>query len=184
MQLRGDQLGAHLDKVGSGLRPVYVIHGDDPLLTQEAGDALRQAARAAGYTDRQVHTVSGAHFDWSAVQSAAGAMSLFADRQIIELRIPSGKPGKEGSVALQQLAESLADSDGTLLLVLLPRLDKATKTGAWFGALESYGVTIPVDPIERATLPPWIARRPSESESVRPVSCSNCTIVVPLSALV
>ena len=73
MHLRPDQLTQHLDKSGGRLRPVYVIHGDDPLLTQEAGDVLRQAARAAGHTDRQVHTVSGAHFDWSAVLASARA---------------------------------------------------------------------------------------------------------------
>jgi DNA polymerase-3 subunit delta len=105
MQLAPAQLTAHLQK---GLRSVYTVHGDEALLQQEAADAIRATARAQGFSERQVFAVAGAHFDWSAVQSAAGAMSLFADRQIIELRIPSGKPGKEGSVALQQLAESLA----------------------------------------------------------------------------
>jgi len=156
MQLAPAQLTAQLQK---GLRSIYTVFGDEALLQQEAADAIRAAARAQGYTERQVFAVAGAHFDWGAVQAAAGAMSLFADRQIIELRIPSGKPGKEGSVALQQLAESLADSDGTLLLVLLPRLDKATRTSAWFSALDNHGVSVAVETLERAALPVWIAKR-------------------------
>jgi DNA polymerase III delta subunit len=90
----------------AGLRPLYTLHGDEPLLVQEAADAIRAAARTQGYTERTVHTVAGAHFDWSAVLAAGGSLSLFADKQIVEIRIPSGKPGKDGSTALQQLAES------------------------------------------------------------------------------
>ena len=106
MQLRLDQLSAHLSKGAGALKPVYTLYGDEPLLAQEAGDAIRTAARAAGFTERQVHTVSGAHFDWSGLLSAASEMSLFGDKQIIEIRIPSGKPGKEGSQALQQYCEA------------------------------------------------------------------------------
>ncbi|MFT2526191.1 hypothetical protein ACMWQA_27475, partial [Escherichia coli] len=75
--------------------------------------------------------------------------SLFADRQIIEIRIPSGKPGKDGGAALQQIAEAARGNDSTLTLVMLPRLDKATRTGAWFSALEAQGMTLQIDPIER-----------------------------------
>jgi DNA polymerase-3 subunit delta len=103
--------------------------------------------------------VAGAHFDWGEVLAAGGAMSLFADKQIIEIRIPSGKPGKEGSVALQQVAEMAAGNDSTLTLVVLPRLDKASKSTAWFAALENNGVSIQVDPVERQALPAWIAHR-------------------------
>lgn len=156
MQLAAAQLSQHLAK---GLRPLYTLHGDEPLLVQEAADAIRAAARARGYTERTVHTVSGAHFDWSAVLAAGGSMSLFAERQIVEVRIPSGKPGKEGSPALQQLAESAPGNDSTLTLVLLPRLDRQTRSGAWFTALEQHGVTIQLDPVERGALPQWIAQR-------------------------
>lgn len=156
MQVAAAQLDAHLQR---GLKSLYTIHGDEPLLQQEAADAIRAAARAQGYSERTVHTVAGAHFDWSEVLAAGGSLSLFADKQIVEIRIPSGKPGKDGSVALQQLAEQAQGNDSTLTLVLLPRLDKATKTGAWFGALESFGVTVQVDPIERRALPQWIAQR-------------------------
>ncbi len=156
MQLAAAQLGANLQK---GLRPLYALHGDEPLLLQEAADAIRAAARAQGFGERTVHTVAGAHFDWSEVLAATGSMSLFAERRIVEVRIPSGKPGKEGSVALQQLAEQVAGSADTLVLVLLPRLDRQTRSGAWFMALENGGVTVQIDPVERAALPAWIARR-------------------------
>jgi DNA polymerase III subunit delta len=156
MQLAAAQLSAHLAK---GLKSLYTLHGDEPLLVQEAADAIRAAARTQGYTERTVHTVAGAHFDWSEVLAAGGSLSLFAERQIVEIRIPSGKPGKEGSPALQQLAEAAQGNDSTLTLVLLPRLDKMTRGGAWFSALDSYGVTIQLDPVERSALPQWIAQR-------------------------
>ena len=156
MQIALNQLAAHLQK---GLRPLYTLHGDEPLLQQEAADAIRAAARAQGYTERSTFSVAGAHFDWSAVLAAGGSLSLFADRQIIEVRIPSGKPGKDGSAALQHIAEAAQGNDSTLTLVLLPRLDKATKSGAWFSALEGRGATVQIDPVERAALPQWIAQR-------------------------
>ena len=156
MQIAANQLQAHLQK---GLRSLYTLHGDEPLLIQEAADALRAAARSQGYSERTSHTASGAHFDWSEVLAAGGSLSLFADKQILELRIPSGKPGKDGSLAIQQLAEAAQGNDSTLTIVILPRLDKMTKTGAWFGALESQGITLQVEPIDRNALPQWIAQR-------------------------
>ena len=156
MQLAAAQLPTHLQK---GLRPLYVLHGDEALLVQEAADAIRAAARAQDYTERSVHIVAGAHFDWGAVLAAGSSLSLFADKQIVEVRIPSGKPGKDGSAALQQLAEAAPGNDGVLTLVLLPRLDKATRSGAWFAALDGAGVTVQIDSVERAQLPAWIAQR-------------------------
>lgn len=156
MQLAAAQLAAHL---GKGLRPLYALHGDEPLLVQEAADAIREAARAAGYTERSVHAVAGPHFDWSAVLAASGSLSLFADRQLVEIRIPSGKPGKDGSAALQQLAQQAAGNEATLTLVLLPRLDFQTRKSAWFAALEGNGVSVELAPVERAALPQWIAQR-------------------------
>ena len=154
MQLRTEQLDAHLAR---GLRNLYTVHGDEPLLAQEVGDALRAAARAAGYAERKVYTVSGAHFDWSSVLGAAQAMSLFAERQLIEIRIPSGKPGKEGSEALQRYCESL--SDDVMTIVQLPRLDFQQTKAAWFTALDSAGVVLRVEPVERNALPAWIGQR-------------------------
>jgi len=156
MQLAPSQLGRHLER---GLKSLYTLHGDEPLLQQEALDALRAHARSQGFTERSAHMVVGAHFDWSEVLAAGGSMSLFADKQIIEIRIPSGKPGKEGSVALQQIAEQAQGNEAVLSIILLPRLDKATKAAAWFSALENCGVTLQVDPVERKDLPAWIAQR-------------------------
>jgi len=156
MQLAPANLDAHLAK---GLRSLYTLHGDEPLLQQEAADAIREAARRQGYTERSVHTVAGAHFDWSAVMAAGGSLSLFADRQILEVRIPSGKPGKDGSVALQELAQQAQGNDSTLTLVMLPRLDRQARSAAWFTALENFGATLQLEPVERAALPQWIAQR-------------------------
>mgnify|MGYP000885527049 FL=1 len=156
MQLALPQLQAHLQK---GLRSLYTLHGDEALLVQEAADVIRATARAQGYTERSVHVVSGAHFDWSEVLAAGGSLSLFADRQMLEIRIPTGKPGKEGSPMIQQLAQSAEGNDSTLTLFILPKLDNATKKGAWFGALDQFGVTVQVESVERAQLPQWIAQR-------------------------
>jgi DNA polymerase-3 subunit delta len=156
MQLALPQLHAHLQK---GLRSLYTLHGDEALLVQEAADTIRATARAQGYTERSVHVVSGAHFDWSEVLAAGGSLSLFADRQILEIRIPTGKPGKDGSPMVQQLAQSADGNDSTLTLFILPKLDNVTKKGAWFGALDQFGVTLQVESVERAQLPQWIAQR-------------------------
>ena len=156
MQIAANQLAGHLAR---GLKSLYTLHGDEPLLIQEAADALRAHARAQGYTERSSYTVAGAHFDWSEVLAAGGSLSLFADKQIVELRIPSGKPGKDGSVALQQIAELAVGNDSTLTLVMLPRLDKMSKTSGWFTALESHGVTLAVEPVLRNALAQWIAQR-------------------------
>jgi DNA polymerase-3 subunit delta len=154
MQLRPEQLAATLAR---GLQALYTIHGDEPLLAQEAGDTIRAAARAAGYTERKVFSVSGAHFDWSGLLGASQAMSLFAERQLIEIRIPGGKPGKEGSEVLQRYCETL--SDDVITIIHLPRLDRQQQGSAWFAAIDSAGVSLRVDPVERKALPQWIAQR-------------------------
>ncbi len=156
MQLAVAQLSTHLQR---GLKSLYTLHGDEPLLIQEAADAIRAHARTEGYTERTVHTVAGAHFDWSEVLASGGSLSLFADKQMVEVRVPTGKPGKEGSPAIQQLAQAAQGNDSTLTLFILPKLDKLTKTGAWFAALESYGMTLQIDSIERRALPQWVAQR-------------------------
>jgi DNA polymerase-3 subunit delta len=155
MQVASHQLGGQLAK---GLRSLYTFYGDEPLQQQEGADAVRAAARALGVAERHVFTVAG-RFDWSQVLAAGGSMNLFSERQLIELRIPSGKPGKDGSVVLQQMAEAAAQDDNTVTLVFLPRLDKATKSTAWFSALEQCGVTVATDLVERAALPNWLAQR-------------------------
>src|ERR1700730_10055582 len=121
MQPPLDALEAHLSK---GLKGLYVVYGDEHLLAQEACDRIRAAARAAGFTDRSVFTVERG-FDWSSLIGASQSMSLFGDWQLVELRMASGKPGKEGADALKALA-SAANPD-VLALITLPRLDAATQ---------------------------------------------------------
>jgi DNA polymerase-3 subunit delta len=157
MLLKLDQLRAHLAR---GLKPVYVLQGDEPLQLQEAGDAIRAAARAAGCDEREVFTLTGTQGDWSAVLGAVQSMSLFGGGRLVEVRLPGGKPGKEGGEALQRLARTLADgAPGTVLLVILPRLDSTSLKSAWLAALDAAGVQLRLDPVPRAALPAWIAQR-------------------------
>ncbi|KIG05787.1 DNA polymerase III, delta subunit [Burkholderia sp. MR1] len=163
MQLKLDALEAHLAK---GLKGLYVVYGDEHLLAQEACDRIRATARAAGFTDRTVFTVERG-FDWSALIGTTQSMSLFGDRQLIELRIPTGKPGKEGAEALKTLAA--ADNPDVVTLVTLPRLDSATQKSAWFTALTGPGVALKIDPVERAQLPMWVNQRLSlQGQRVEP----------------
>lgn len=154
MQLRAEALDAALAR---GLKRVYVLHGDEPLLLQEAADRIRAAARAAGFAERRVFTVAGAHFDWSAVLGAAQSLSLFAERQLIEIRLPSGKPGKDGADVLQRCVQ--AASDDVLLLITLPGLDSTALKSAWFAALDGAGASLRLEPVPRHALPAWLAQR-------------------------
>lgn len=155
MLIRADALSGHLAKE---LRPLYLVFGDEYLLVQESVDAIRQAARAAGCSERQTFTVERG-FDWSALLGASQAMSLFGEKRLVELRIPSGKPGKDGGEALQTLARRAGDDPDTVLLIILPRLDSTTQKSAWFAALGSAGVVVRVDVVERAGLANWIGER-------------------------
>jgi DNA polymerase-3 subunit delta len=152
-QLRSDQLDAHLAR---GLAPLYVVHGDEPLLSVEACDAIRAKARAEGYAERDVHLAERG-YDWSRLAASAAALSLFSSRRMIELRIPSGKPGAEGAGAIEALCASVPPD--VVTLVALPRLDRAGQNSAWFGALGRAGVVVNVFPVERHALPLWLAAR-------------------------
>ena len=153
MQLRAEQLEAHLAKT---LAPIYTVHGDEPLLALEAADAVRAAARRRGCSEREVlHVERG--FDWSALAHAGASQSLFGGTRIVELRMPSGKPGTEGAAAIERYCA--ADPGGNVTLVSVPRLDKATQSSGWFSALAAAGAIVDVRPVERARLPQWIAAR-------------------------
>ena len=153
MQLRLQDVAAHLARE---LAPLYVIHGDEPLFAIEAGDAIRAAARRAGCEEREVFIVEQ-HFRWDAFAASNANLGLFGSRKLIDLRIPSGKPGAEGAAHLERHARQRDDDNVTL--VTLPRLDRATQSSAWFMALADRGVTIAVTPLDRAALPSWIAER-------------------------
>jgi len=153
MQVRAEDLPDHLRR---GMKPLYVVHGDEPLLAQEAGDAIRAAARAAGAVEREVFVVE-AGFRWDALLAANANLGLFGDRKLVDLRIPSGKPGVEGGKALESYAAHASPDNVTL--ITLPRLDRAMQGAAWFEALAVAGVTIAIYPVEREALPAWIAAR-------------------------
>jgi DNA polymerase III subunit delta len=162
MQLRAEQLEGHLAKTLSG---VYAIHGDEPLLALEAADAVRGAARKRGFAERQV-LEPGRGFDWSEFAHATQSLSLFAEKKVIELRLPTGKPGTQGSEALAAYCERPADD--LLLLISVPRLDRATQGSAWFGALGRAGVVVEVWPVERPRLSAWIAERLARQKQSAP----------------
>ena len=153
MNLRPDQLPALLDRP---LAPLWLLHGNEPLLVLEAADAIRAAARRQGFEERETLVV-GQGFKWDALTLAAGNMSLFGGAKLIDLRIPTGKPGRDGGEALQRYVASLPMQ--TLTLITLPELDwQARKTG-WFKAVSEAGNSLELNAPERERLPEWIGRR-------------------------
>jgi DNA polymerase III subunit delta len=153
MQLRIDALDAHLAKA---LSPLYVITSDEHLLALEAADKIRKTARAQGLSEREVLIVERS-FKWGELLAANQSQSLFGDRKLIELRIPTGKPGKDGGQALQEYVGSLSPDNVTL--ITLPKLDWQTQKAAWVSALQQAAVYIDIPLIERAQLPQWIGTR-------------------------
>ena len=153
MQLRIDALDAHVAKP---LAQLYVITSDEHLLALEAADKIRAAARRQGYTERDVLSVERS-FKWGELLAANQEMSLFGDKKLIELRIPTGKPGKDGGAALQAYTKAL--SPDNLTLITLPKLDWQTAKAAWVTSLQQAAVYIEIPTIERAALPGWIGTR-------------------------
>lgn len=157
MQLKPAQLAADLRR---GLRPVYVLHGDEPLLLIEAAQMVIDAAQKAGYAEREV-MVADAGFDWDGVLSANQSLSLFGSRRVIDLRLQTGKPGNEGAKVLEKVGAS--PSPDNLLLIRSPRLDRTALASAWLGALEEAGASVAIFPLEREQLPAWIGERLSRN---------------------
>lgn len=157
MQLRPDALDAHLAKP---LAPLYVISSDEHLLALEAADKIRKAARMQGFSEREVLTVERS-FKWGELLAASQSQSLFGDKKLIELRLPTGKPGKDGGQALQQYAATVGSqaSGDTVTIITLPKLDWATQKSAWVSALQQAGVYLDIALVERAQLPAWIGIR-------------------------
>ncbi len=153
MRVYADRLAAQLAK---GLSPVYLVHGDEPLLTDEACQAIRERARAEGYDERQVLTVETG-FDWNAVTGYSQALSLFAERRVLELRLPRGKPGEAGSRVLIEWCER--PPEGTVLLLWSSRLDKQGQNAKWVKAVDAAGIVIPVYAPEPRELAAWAASR-------------------------
>lgn len=157
MRIKAEQLDAHLARAAEkGLAPVYVVSGDEPLLNDEAAASIRAALRRAGVSERQAFQVEGG-FDWGQWLAGFDSLSLFAAQRLVELRLTTGKPGAEGARALETwCARPPVD---TWLLILLPRLDRATQSAKWFTALENAGVVVTPQPPSIAELPAWIGAR-------------------------
>jgi DNA polymerase-3 subunit delta len=153
MRVRSEDYGRSLQQ---SIVPFHVFYGDEPLLLMECQDALRAAARAQGFTEREVFDVEPG-FDWSRVTGACAGMSLFGDRKLLEIRIPTGKPGTEGGATLREIAAH--PSPDTVVAVHLGASDRDTEKAAWFKALEGAGVSIRAWPIRRGELPGWLRQR-------------------------
>ena len=166
--LRLEQLEAHLSRE---LRPLYAIHGDEPLLALEAADAIRARARAGGFSERIVLAAERA-FNWAELAASGANLSLFGDKKLIELRLATGKPGADGAEAIEAFCGKLPPD--ALTVVTLPRLDKAGQASPWFRALEQRGIVVNVFPVERARLPEWIAARLArQKQRATPRPCSS-----------
>ncbi|APV49006.1 DNA polymerase III subunit delta [Betaproteobacteria bacterium GR16-43] len=153
MKLAARTLDAHLKK---GLGSLYVIYGAEALVALEASDRIREATRAAGYSEREVFTAEpGA--DWGKLAASASNLSLFASKRLYEIRIPTGKPGTEGSKALVAYCARLPED--TITLIFLPELDWQQLKSTWFTALEAAGAMVEAKPVTREELPDWLATR-------------------------
>jgi DNA polymerase III subunit delta len=159
MKLNANQVAKHLQGT---LAPIYVVTGDEPLLCQETSDAIRAATRAQGFTERQVFNAETG-FDWTQLLEAGASLSLFAEKRVIELRIPSGKPGDKGAAALLEYLARPAED--TLLLINLPKLDGSAQKTKWAKALSDSPSTqfIQIWPVDSHQLPQWIRQRLSQA---------------------
>ena len=153
MKIQANQLSSHLQK---NLAQCYLVTGDEPLLVNEALDSIRNAARDRGFTSRDLH-IATTGFDWGQLRDASANLSLFAERRILELRLPTGKPGRTGSQAIVDLLEK-TDPD-LMLIVSAPKLDRSGQSSKWVKALDAQGVSLQLWPVGMRELPGWIAAR-------------------------
>ncbi len=162
MRLRLEQLEQHLQ---NPLLPVYIVSGDEPLQVMESIDLLRQKARSEEYLTREILEVSR-DFKWSSLTQAASSMSLFGDRRILECRMPTAKPGKEGGAALIEYCDNLPED--TVLFIQMGKVEKASQNSKWFKALDKVGAVIQLWPVSHQQMPGWIKRRANSKGLVLP----------------
>lgn len=153
MKISANQLTPHLK---NNLLPCYLVTGDETLLVHEALDALRARARESGFGSRELH-VAGSGFDWGDLRGAGSNLSLFAEKRIVELRLPTGKPGKAGAVAIVDFLGNL--DDDLLLLVSAPKLDRSGTASKWVKAIDTAGGVVQIWPVGARDLPGWVAAR-------------------------
>ena len=152
MKINTENLAAQLSRA---LPTICLVSGDEPLLVGEACDLLRAKAKAAGYTERELHFVERG-FDWNALQSASRTMSLFSERKLIEVRLPSTSPG-DGAAVLVDFAEQPVPD--TVVLVVCGKLDGKTQNTKWVSAIEKRGLLVQTWPVDLPRLPAWIRER-------------------------
>ena len=153
MKLRADALSGHLSGT---LAPVYLVGGDEPLLVDEAADQIRRAARAKGFEERERH-VAATGFDWDGLAAGGANLSLFASRRLVELRLPTGKPGQKGGRVLTEMAQN--PPEDTCLVVLTPKLAREQLSSKWVKSVEKHGVLVQIWPVPLGQLPRWIEQR-------------------------
>ena len=153
MRLRSHELK---QKLQQGLLPAYLLTGDEPLQMDEMADLIRSVAKEKGFFDRTI-LEADRKFDWNELGQQADSLSLFAEQRILDLRIPSGKPGTTGSKALVEYAAR--PPEDTILLLTMPKLERNQSNSKWFKALDNIGGVIQIWPIEGQRLPPWIEQR-------------------------
>lgn len=158
MKLTTRQLSSHLSK---GMQPIYAVHGAEILLALEAADRIRDAARKNGATEREIFFAEPG-VDWNRLSASGSNMSLFASKRLVEIRIPTGKPGAEGGKALEAWCANPPDDAYTL--VMLPELEWQQFKSNWFTSLESRAVVVEARPITRDELPEWLAERLSRQK--------------------
>ena len=153
MKLSGDNLAANLSRQ---LAPVYLVSGDEPLLVNEAADAIRARARSQGFTERELHVVERG-FSWDELIAGSRLMSLFAERKIIEIRMTNPTPGEQGADAIIELISQ--PSPDNLVLIITGKMDGRVQSSRWVSAIEKHGVVVQIWPLELARLPAWIRER-------------------------
>ena len=154
MRLYPEKLSTHLQQQ---LLPVYLVSGDEPLLLQEYSDQIRRKAREQGCSEREVIDAGVSGFNWQDILHSATSMSLFAERKLVELRLPSGKPGAEGSKALCEYLDIASGED--VLLIIAGKIDKQSTNSKWYKALDKAGATVQVWPVDAKELPRWLQQR-------------------------
>jgi DNA polymerase III subunit delta len=153
MRLKFEQLNQHLKQ---NLLPIYLVSGDEPLLVQEAVSEIRAAARKHNYEERQVLHVDRT-FDWNTLLDGADALSLFASKKIIELKLGTSKPGTVGAKALKKYCERVPED--TLLIIEAGRLDKGTMNSKWVQGIDALGASIQIWPVSPSEMPRFMANR-------------------------
>lgn len=138
------------------LRAVYLIAGPEPLRVLEAADAVRSKARADGIDEREVFEADARDFDWNRLAMSFRAPSLFASRRLIEVRLPTGKPGKEGA---EIIADYCAQPPQDTVLLITGGDWSRQHGGKWSEAVARVGHLVVAWAVKPHELTEWVERR-------------------------